>query len=65
MNKYRVKLLTYRDQTFNSFVYKRGDIFETCNLDEAEKERDKWSSRNPDGVYVVFEVQDEGTLPDV
>lgn len=58
--KFGVKLLRYRDQTFESWVYDDGGRAELGTYAEAEDLRKYYTDKNPLGVYVVMEIPVDG-----
>ena len=57
--KYGVKLITYKDQVFNTWIYDDKDPFITDDLNQAKLLCEEFSGRNPGGLYQIIEISDE------
>lgn len=57
MKKYGVKLVLYRGQKFDMWVYDEGR-FETDDEQKAQEVADQYKSKNPFGCYCVEEIKD-------
>ncbi len=55
--KYGVKLLTYKGQEFNMWIFEDATRLETSE-EEAIKVRREYENRNPDGFYTVERIED-------
>lgn len=56
---YGVKLLTYDQRVFNTWVFDTEGRFETPEYDEALALKREYQTRNPKGDYEVIEIGEE------
>jgi hypothetical protein len=63
MKKYNIKLMTYRGQDFNMFVFDSNSKtpFETSSYFEASEKLSELRSYNPEGDYKIIDA-DTGDL---
>ena len=57
--KYGVLLTAYKGDPFNMWIWDDNGRFETDDQLEAQKLRDEYSKRNPDGHYSVQVITEE------